>query len=199
MKNVKDFGIVITGKTPEKKFPEYFGEELAFVTPTDFKDYGKHIISANRKISELGIIKLKRNILPINSVIVTCIGSDMGKVALSKVETLTNQQINSLKTQHYLYMYCFFVNNYSLLKRLAGDGTTMPIINKSSFENIKVIHPNKNILDEFESLINNYDEQILSNILENQNLIQLRDTLLPKLISGEIRLKEFKKEVSTIL
>jgi type I restriction enzyme S subunit len=193
VKIVKDFGDVITGKTPEKKYPEHFGDVIPFITPTDFKDYGKHIVSANRYISELGIKKLNKNILPINSVIVTCIGSDMGKVALSKVQSLTNQQINSLKSKHYLYMYCFFINNYTLLKRMAGDGTTMPIINKSSFENIKVIYPSKIVLNDFEKLINDYDEQILSNTLENQTLTQLRDTLLPQLISGAVRLKEFRE------
>jgi type I restriction enzyme S subunit len=193
VKRVKDFGDVITGKTPEKKSPEHFGDVIPFITPTDFKDYGKHIIGANRYISELGIKKLNKNILPINSVIVTCIGSDMGKVALSKTQSLTNQQINSLKSEHYLYMYCFFINNYTLLKRMAGDGTTMPIINKSSFENIKVIYPSKILLNDFEKFINDYDEQILSNTLENQTLAQLRDTLLPQLISGAVRLKEFRE------
>ena len=190
---VKDFGDVITGKNPAKKSPEHFGDVIPFITPTDFKDYGKHIVSANRYISELGIKKLNKNILPINSVIVTCIGSDMGKVALSKTQSLTNQQINSLKSEHYLYMYCFFISNYTLLKRMAGDGTTMPIINKSSFENIKVIYPSKILLNDFEKLINDYDEQILSNTLENLTLAQLRDTLLPQLISGALRLKEFRE------
>lgn len=199
VKIVKDFGDVVTGKTPEKKYPEHFGDVIPFITPTDFKDYGKHIVSANRYISELGIKKLNKNILPINTVIVTCIGSDMGKVALSKIDSLTNQQINSLKTNHYLYMYCFFINNYTLLKRMAGDGTTMPIINKSSFENIKVIYPSKMVLNNFEKLINDYDEQILSNTLENQTLTQLRDTLLPQLISGDVQLKEFRETVEEVL
>lgn len=194
VKNVKYFGEVITGKTPEKKHPEHFGDIIPFVTPTDFKDYGKHIVNANRYISDLGINKLKKNILPVNSVVITCIGSDMGKIAISKVECLTNQQINSLKTEYFLYMYCFFKSKYSLLKRMAGDGTTMPIINKSSFENIKVLYPSVSIINEFEKLIGDYDNQILINTNENQSLTQLRDTLLPQLISGTERLKEFREK-----
>ena len=76
---------------------------------------------------------------------------------------------------------------------MAGDGTTMPIINKSSFENIKVLFPSTDIINEFEKLINYNDNQILINIKENQTLTQLRDTLLPKLISGEVRIKEFRE------
>ncbi|QXP78304.1 MULTISPECIES: restriction endonuclease subunit S [Winogradskyella] len=199
VKSVKDFGDTITGKTPSKKFPEHFGNEMPFVTPTDFKNYGKHILDANRSISKLGIEKHQRNIIPVNSIIVTCIGSDMGKVAISKASCLTNQQINSLKCNNYHYMYCFFVYNYSLLKRLAGDGTTMPIINKSTFEAIEILYPGEVNLNNFECQLNEFDEQILINSQENQTLTKLRDTLLPKLISGEVRLKEFRAQVETII
>ncbi|EWH10565.1 restriction modification system DNA specificity domain-containing protein [Cellulophaga geojensis KL-A] len=199
VKSVKDFGDTITGKTPSKKFPEHFGDEMPFVTPTDFKNYGKHILNAKRSISKLGIEKHQRNVIPVNSIIVTCIGSDMGKVAISKVSCLTNQQINSLKCNNYHYMYCFFVYNYSLLKRLAGDGTTMPIINKSTFEAIEVLYPGEVNLNNFECQLNEFDEQILINSQENQTLTKLRDTLLPKLISGEIRLKEFRAQVENLV
>ena len=198
VKTVQDFGKVITGKTPSKKFPEHFGEEIAFVTPTDFKNYGKHITSATRGISKSGIEKHKNSILPKNSVIVTSIGSDMGKVAVNKVRCLTSQQINSLITDNYLYLYHFFKSNYNLLKMLAGDGTTMPIINKTSFQNIKVILPPQNILKEFETRIQEWDEQIHLNSIENQTLTQLRDTLLPKLISGEVRVKDVEKTLSEV-
>ena len=199
VKSIKYFGDTITGKTPSKKFPEHFGIDMPFVTPTDFKNYGKHILNANRSISKSGIEKHKRNVIPINSIIVTCIGSDMGKVAISKIPCLTNQQINSLKCKNYHFMYCFFVHNYMLLKRLAGDGTTMPIINKSSFENIKVLNPGNGNLNSFEKKIIEFDEQILNNTKENQTLTKLRDTLLPKLISGEIRLKEFQEKIASVV
>lgn len=199
VKNVKDFGVVITGKTPAKKFPEHFGDEMSFVTPTDFKNYGKHITGSNRGISVSGIQKHIRSILPINSVIVTCIGSDMGKVGLSKVECLTNQQINSLKTVQYHYMYYFFKSNYDLLKMLAGDGTTMPIINKTSFENLTVIYPTIEVLDKFNQTIIGWDNQMHSNTTENQTLTALRDTLLPKLISGEVRVKDIEQTLAAVL
>ncbi len=199
VKNVKKFGIVKTGKTPAKKFPEHFGEDMAFVTPTDFKNYGKHITNSTRKISESGVLKHKNSIVPTNSVIVTCIGSDMGKVCLSKVDCLTNQQINSLVTNHYQYMYCFFKSNYDLLKMLAGDGTTMPIINKSTFENIKVIYPTNEVLRDFEEYILTWDDQMHVNTKETQTLTTLRDTLLPKLISGDIRVKDVEQTIKEML
>lgn len=199
VKQVKGFGTVVTGKTPSKKSPEHFGGELAFVTPTDFKEYGRHVTHGKRYISESGILRHKNSIVPINSVIVTCIGSDMGKVGISKVACLTNQQINTLKCDNYLFMYCFFKANYQKLRVLAGDGTTMPIINKSSFMEIEVISPPSDALKEFENKLMEWDEKALANTLENQTLSTLRDTLLPKLISGEVRVKEAEQTIAEVL
>ena len=60
-------------------------------------------------------------------------------------------------------------------------------------ENLKFMLPCKEILDNFNGLVKNLDSEYLNNYKENQTLTQLRDTLLPKLISGEVRLKEFRE------
>ena len=93
---IKNLGVVVTGKTPSKDYPEDWGVEMPFVTPTDYKNYRKKIFSSERKISKSGIARFKKNILPKNSILVTCIGSDMGKVAIAQIPVLTNQQINSI-------------------------------------------------------------------------------------------------------
>ncbi len=94
---IKQLGTVITGSTPSRRFPKDFGDELPFVTPSDYKNYNKWIYSAERNLSSNGIKKLETRLLPQNSLLVTCIGSDMGKVALNKVPVISNQQINSIK------------------------------------------------------------------------------------------------------
>ena len=202
VKQVRDYGKVVTGKTPSSKTPEYFGSEIPFVTPTDFKNYGRHIFNAERGISQLGIDNNLNKIISANSIVVTCIGSDMGKVAISKTNCLTNQQINSLIPQEsycYIFLYCFFISQYNLLRTLAGDGTTMPIINKTSFENIRIISPLEDILIKFNSSLLEYDDLMYSNAKENGLLTQTRDNLLPKLISGEIRVKDIEKEITEVL
>jgi len=73
---IKDFGNVITGKTPSSESPEDFGNEMPFITPGDFKHYNKFALGAERNLSETGYSKLKNKILPSGAVIVTCIGSD---------------------------------------------------------------------------------------------------------------------------
>src|SRR3972149_6730678 len=93
---IKDLGLVVTGKTPSSRFPEEFGSEMPFVTPTDFRNYRKRTSFAERNLSSKGIEKLRNKVLPPSSVLVTCIGSDMGKVVMNRVPVITNQQINAI-------------------------------------------------------------------------------------------------------
>ncbi|EPD7817156.1 restriction endonuclease subunit S, partial [Escherichia coli] len=78
-----EFGEVITGKTPSSAHPEDWGNDIPFITPSDSFEQ-KYINSTQRYLSSEGVIKLKGKLLPENSVLVTCIGSAMGKVAMTK-------------------------------------------------------------------------------------------------------------------
>lgn len=190
-KAIKDLGRVVTGNTPASKNPEYFGKVTPFVTPTDFKNFGKLIISANRFLSNEGKLAMKSRLLPIHSIVVTCIGSDMGKVAMNSVECITNQQINSIiPNQENIrdYLYYDLVYKYEYLRNIATGGSTMPIINKSRFEEIEVLVPTSDILDNFQLLMNSFNSKIEENIKQLDSLTQTRDTLLPKLISGQLEI-----------
>ena len=72
-------------------------------------------------------------------------------------------------------------------------GSAIPSLTTELLKKIEIIIPPKNIVNDFNNILNSKFNSIESNIKENQTLTQLRDTLLPKLISGEIRLKEFRK------
>ena len=92
-----ELGFIITGKTPSKNIPEDWGSIMPFITPTDYKYYRKYALYSERYLSEQGINRLNNKVLPKYSVLVTCIGSDMGKVVINKNEVITNQQINSIR------------------------------------------------------------------------------------------------------
>ena len=188
-KTIKDLGKVVTGNTPSSKNPEYFGEITPFVTPTDFKNFGKLIIGANRYLSVEGSKAMKTRLLPKHSIIVTCIGSDMGKVAINSIECVTNQQINSIipNDKSYVdYLYYDLVYKYDYLRNIATGGSTMPIINKSRFEEIEILIPNSDVLENFQALMDSFNSKIEENIRQIQSLTQTRDTLLPKLMSGKL-------------
>ncbi|MBP6447979.1 MAG: restriction endonuclease subunit S [Saprospiraceae bacterium] len=190
-KTIKDLGKVVTGNTPSSKNPEYFGEVTPFVTPTDFKNFGKLIIGANRYLSVEGSNAMKTRLLPKHSIIVTCIGSDMGKVAINSIECVTNQQINSIipNDKSYVdYLYYDLVYKYDYLRNIATGGSTMPIINKSRFEEIEILIPNSNVLENFQVLMDSFNSKIEENIRQTQSLTQTRDTLLPKLMGGKLEI-----------
>lgn len=171
---LREIGEVVTGKTPSSKNPEDFGDEFAFVTPTDFGDYHKSISNAKRYLSQTGVNRLKNKLLPNNSVIVTCIGSDMGKVAINKIPCVTNQQINSIKIDKEFfdvdYIYYYLNSIYDYLKMLAGDGTTMPIINKGRFEEIEIKAPRLKEQKAIANILSAIDDKIENNLAINKTL-----------------------------
>ncbi|WP_443090186.1 restriction endonuclease subunit S [Basfia succiniciproducens] len=141
LKTIKfsEFGKIVTGKTPSSSCPNDFGTEIPFITPTDDFD-NKFIIHPLRFLSIEGKEKLYGKLLPKNSVMVTCIGSAMGKVAMTNSDTITNQQINSIVVgKEFNPDYIFYVlkNNYKLLRSAASGSTALPLLNKTDFENLE--------------------------------------------------------------
>ena len=113
MGTLGEFGVVITGKTPSSDNPEDFGNDMPFITPGDFGKYHKFAIGAERELSEIGVKRLNGKVLTKGSVIVTCIGSDMGKVTIASEECITNQQMNSIIVNRREYSdYLFYVLYY---------------------------------------------------------------------------------------
>ena len=78
-------------------------------------------------------------------------------------------------------------------------GSAIPSLTTELLNRINIIVPEINILRKFDETVNRYFNSIKANIEENQTLTQLRDTLLPKLISGEVRLKEFEKQIENVV
>jgi type I restriction enzyme S subunit len=177
---VKDTGKVITGKTPSKKNPEYWGKEIPFVTPSDYSET-KYIIHSERYLSVSGYQSLIRNVISPNSIMVTCIGSDMGKVAINKHQVVTNQQINSLILSDIYnsdFIYYKLKSIYRTLRIFADGGSTMPILNKSNFENLELTVPY--FLKEQKSIaaiLSALDSKIENLHKQNQTLEKIAQTL----------------------
>ena len=152
---IRDFGAVITGKTPSSGCPEDFGDDIDFITPGEFKNDDVFYSSPTRKLSKVGVNKLKNKLIPQYSLSVTCIGSDMGKVRICKNECISNQQINSIITHSkYDVPYLFYTlrGMKNELQQLAVGSSTMPMLSKSEFENINMLLPSEKELEKFYNL-----------------------------------------------
>jgi len=192
-KILKDFGRVVTGKTPPKKVEDAYNNiGKPFITPTDVDD-SLFVTSTNRHLSESGENAIKNTVITAGSICVTCIGSQMGKTIISPYNACTNQQINSIivnekSIRNYLFFNLRSRKNEIFL--MGSGGSTMPLLNKSSFEKMRVLMPDENILRSFNTLVKNKLELILKNDLQTITLAHMRDTLLPKLLSGELDVSE---------
>ena len=184
MGTIGEFGVVITGKTPSSDNPEDFGNDMPFVTPGDFGKYHKFAIGAERELSEIGVKRLNGKVLTKGSVIVTCIGSDMGKVTIASEECITNQQMNYIIVNRREYSdYLFYVLSFMSkeLRAMALGSSTMPLLNKSDFERIGVIFPPNDLLVKFSQLLNTCNETTILKQKENIKLTELQSLLLAKM------------------
>ncbi len=122
-----DLGKIVTGKTPSTKVAEYFGGNVPFITPSDM-DGKKTISRTARYLTEDGVNAVKSAKIPAGSIMVSCIGSDMGKVACTVQDSVTNQQINSIIANDYSreYIYYNLSQRKEELQNLAGGGSAVP-------------------------------------------------------------------------
>ena len=184
---VSDFGEVITGKTPSTSKPEYYGGNIPFVTIPDMHST-IFPLSTAKYLSEQGANTQKNKFLPPNAVMVSCIAT-VGLVNIVSEQCQTNQQINSviLKDEKDLYFFYFAMKRIkSLLDGVGSNGATMTNVNKTKFENIKVLYAERHLINYFFEFSKPIFRKILILSKENQRLQQARDRLLPKLMSGEI-------------
>lgn len=180
---IKDIGTVITGTTPSSKIPEYFGTDIPFVTPTDFKYYFKYCDRTDRFLSKIGADKYKNRLLPPQSVLVTCIGSDMGKVAISKEVVITNQQINSIIVSSEFssdFVYYSLIAIYDTLRTYGQSGTAVPIVNKTDFENITLLIPPLPEQKAIAEVLSSLDDKIDLLTRQNKTLEDLAQTYFRK-------------------
>ncbi len=185
VKRLSDFGRIVTGNTPSKNHPEHWGDEVEFLTPTDMKGNTVYAPGTSRQLSSDGANKQRKRLLPPESIAVSCIGSDMGKVCLISKLTVTNQQINSIISKHPEYVafiYCYICQEYEQLRTLGFGGSTMPILNKTDFSKLISISPSNDLAVAFDELVGSSFKLLKFNSLESSTLSSLRDVLLRKLI-----------------
>ena len=176
---IADIGHTVTGKTPSSNNPEDFGSEYMFVTPSDSFD-NKMMNTTERYLSEEGVSKLLKKLLPPKSIMITCIGSAMGKATMNKTSCITNQQINSIIPSKYYnhdYVYYLIKNNYKLLRNASTGSTALPLLNKTDFDLLELyIHTNKLTQQKIASVLSALDSKIELNKRINAELEAMAKT-----------------------
>ena len=178
--SLSELGKTITGKTPSSQYPEDFGDEVPFITPSDSFEK-KYISRPERYLSRLGSDRLKDKIISSDSIMVTCIGSAMGKVAKNSLPSVTNQQINSIIVNENFdsdYIYYLFKNNYAVFRNAASGSTAIPILNKTDFDNLRFkVELDLNQQRKMVSILSTIDDKIEINNQINLELEAMAKTL----------------------
>lgn len=178
---------IICGKTPSTKVPEYYGDDIPFITIPDMHG-NTYAVTTERYLSSYGAESQRKKTLPHNSICVSCIGT-AGLVTLTAQESQTNQQINSIiPAEGYspYYIYLLMETLSVIINNLGQSGSTIVNLNKAQFGKISVIIPTVAIMKSFDEIVGPMFESILSNQKENIKLAEIRDALLPRLMSGEL-------------
>lgn len=187
---------VICGKTPPTKDKENYGSYMPFITIPDMHN-NIYVVKTERYLSKKGVNTQSKKTIPKNSICVSCIAT-VGVVSLVSEYSQTNQQINSIipkgKVSSY-WVYFYIKNIKDMIINYASSGTTTLNLNKSQFEKIKIIIPSDNLFMSFNEIAKSLFDMIRNNQIENEKLSNIRDSLLPKLMTpngrradGEIRI-----------
>jgi len=138
-----ELGRVVTGKTPLTAVEENFGGQIPFVTPSDM-DGRKTISTTARYLTETGAASVKGSKIPAGSVMVSCIGSDMGKAVITGCDCVTNQQINSIVVDDRFsseFVYYNLSTRKDEIRHQAAGGSAQPILNKGDFSRLEITLP----------------------------------------------------------
>ena len=184
-------GRIVTGRTPKSSDKSAWGDEVDFVTPSDIKNGMRSITCPSRRLSAEGAASMPKVQIPSGSLLVTCIGADMGKTVINANDCIPNQQINAIiltddRVQVGYLFHVLTAMRDTLRRQGELGGGTMPLINKSDFSKIVVPVPSLEeqarivaILDKFDTLTNSISEGLPREIeLRQKQYEYYRDLLL---------------------
>lgn len=186
---ISDLGKIVGGSTPSKAKPEYYTETgIAWITPKDLSiNKSKFIFHGEADITELGLKNSSATIMPEGTVLFSS-RAPIGYIAIAAGDITTNQGFKSVVPKPEIgtaFVYYFLKHNLPIIEGMAS-GSTFKEVSGSTMKNIPAVIPAAETLAQF----NDFCAPIFAQqrILEeqNQSLAALRDSLLPKLMSGEI-------------
>ena len=191
VEDLKEFeSKIITGKTPSRANSDNFGGEIPFITIGDIRG-NTFIYRTSESLTDLGANVQQNKYLPEGSLCVSCIAT-VGEIGFTTEPSHTNQQINSIvfedETNRY-YLYFVLKNYFENANASAKTGNTFANMNKEDFSGIRIILPSEEIKKNFHEISEPYFAQIKCLQGQNQELIQLRDWLLPMLMNGQVKVE----------
>lgn len=183
----------IGGGTPKTTVSEYWGGDIPWFAVTDApSDSDIFIIDTDKTITNLGLENSSTKILAEGTTIISARGT-VGKVAMAGVPMAMNQSCYGLRGKNAGPIFTFYStrNLVGILKRLS-HGAVFDTITRDTFSGVTIPVPLKSLCDSFEVAAFPITSKIRSNLISIKTLSKIREALLPKLMKGEVRVRNLK-------
>lgn len=178
---------IMSGGTPKTSIPDYYNGKIPFYTPKD-SDGAFFAYKTQINITEGGLKNCNSRLYPPKTVIITARGT-VGKTTILAVPMAMNQSCYALKMKENdapYYLFFALNNEIKALQTMANGGIFNTIIGKT-FDSINIQIPKDPLIYGFEKTVRPFMEQIKNKLQANSKLVEARDRLLPKLMSGEVK------------
>lgn len=179
------------GTTPSTKEKDYWDGDIYWTTPKDLSNHNAiFLLNTEKRITEQGLAKISSGLLPIGTVLLSS-RAPVGYLAITDINLAINQGYiaiicNKNLSNYFVYLWC--KNNIEIIKNSSG-GSVFQEIPKSVFRQIDIAIPPETLLLSFDQHIQPIFQKVKRNQYQIRKLENLRDTLLPKLMNGSVRVK----------
>jgi type I restriction enzyme S subunit len=184
----------VGGSTPSTQEPDFWDGDINFATPKDLASLTSPVLlSTERRITDKGLQCISSGLLPKGTLLLSS-RAPIGYLAVTEIPVTVNQGFIAMVCDrdlpNYYVLYWARENLDTIIAN--ANGTTFLEISKQNFRPIKVIVPSPLILEAFVRLAEPLHKRVVANLKESKSLATIRDALLPKLLSGEIRVKSLQ-------
>ncbi|PJR62507.1 restriction endonuclease subunit S [Raoultella sp. T31] len=189
---------LIGGGTPKTSVEEYWNGDIPWFSVVDAPNESDvYVLTTEKNITTEGLNNSSAKLLRKGTTIISARGT-VGKCAMVAVPMAMNQSCYGVIGKNNIsdeYIYFQLKNAVQALQQM-GHGSVFNTITRDTFKNIKIPFCNEELTNSYSLLVKNYFSKILNNNYQNIALTNLRDTLLPKLISGELSLEDLPNLVA---
>lgn len=188
-KTIREIGQVVTGNTPSRDIPEYYGDFIEWIKSDNLDSFSGYILPSKEKLSKEGA--KKGRIVPCGSTLITCIAGShesIGKAAFANRELSFNQQINAIVPFNGIEPNFLFANlklSKSAIQSFSSKGMK-GIVNKTQLENVKLIIPPENMQKKFSGITFEIMESLIDQENSYNQLHSLFQSLLSQAFTGEL-------------
>jgi len=191
VKTIDEICDSVGGGTPSTSNANYWGGKIKWVTPTDITSkQSLPLINIEGRITEAGLRQSSTKLLPAGAILMTSRAS-IGFFGICKEQVCTNQGFISIipnEDNLRMYMLCnLMMRREEIISN--ANGATFLEISKGRFRKMEMLIPNNDVLSAFEERCSTTFDAVYNLEIQNQNLAATRDRILPRLLSGELKVK----------